>query len=157
MTVTLQASRVQRVGNSRGIILPRKVLSHLGWREGDPVFLSTDGRRLAVSRDPGGPIGDFLDAIRDILGTEVRQVRLLGSYGTPRYRPGESDIDLYIETRSDTPGIRNRLHRAAVDAGLKHGVSFDLTLLTAPQARRSERLGVPYLREVRRGTLLYGA
>lgn len=152
-----RASRIQRVGNSRGLVLPRRILSPLGWKPGDAVFLSTDGRRLTVSRDPGGPPGDFLEAVRDLLGAEVRRVRLLGSYGTPRYRPGESDIDLFIELRRDDPAVRRRIHRAAVDVGLRHGVSLDLTLLTTAEVKRSTRLEVPFLREVRRGTPLHGA
>lgn len=91
-----------RIGNSLCLRLPRKVLASLGLREGSGLFLRVEGDRLVLSRAPEHPkVQAFMEAIRPMLGKGVVLAYVFGSFTTPKFREGRSDIDLYVVVRDD--------------------------------------------------------
>jgi putative addiction module antidote len=56
-------SQLRKIGNSRGILLPREIVSHLRLEEGDPVDIAVDGARIVVTRVVGE--GEDLTTVLD--------------------------------------------------------------------------------------------
>ncbi len=59
-------SRIRKIGNSHGLLLPAEALRHWGLRAGEQVELSFDADRLIVQPARGGR-EDFLKALEEVL------------------------------------------------------------------------------------------
>lgn len=110
-------------------------------------------RRPTLSPAEDAAIREFMRAVRDLLGGDLREARLFGSRA--RGEGNEySDLDIALIV---APGVRRRRHAIydlAYDIGFAHGVELAPLVIDAPQfqelkdrelliARTIESEGVP--------------
>lgn len=74
-------------------------------------------------------VSDFLDGTREILGEDLRAVRLFGSRARGEGTP-DSDLDLALIVTPDGRARRYAVYDLAFDVGLRHGVQLAPTLIT---------------------------
>jgi predicted nucleotidyltransferase len=74
-------------------------------------------------------VSDFLNAVREILGDDLRAVRLFGSRARGEGTP-DSDLDLALIVTPDGRARRHAVYDLAFDVGLRHGVQLAPTLMT---------------------------
>lgn len=90
-------TKVRRVGSSLGVLLPGEVCRAGGLGEGDRLFVGLRDGDLVLSRGPMEPgLAGFLRRVRPMFGKDVLKCYLFGSYAMGGFRPGKSDIDIYI-------------------------------------------------------------
>lgn len=58
-------TKVRKIGNSSGIVIPMNVLRSLGVEVGDELFLTVDMNRVVLT--PGNPSESFEDLLAEIL------------------------------------------------------------------------------------------
>lgn len=117
-------TKVRRVGTSLGVLLPREACESAGLREGDRLFVGVqEGGDVVLAREPQDPgFQEFVDLLRPRFGKEVLKAYIFGSYAMGRFRPGRSDIDIYILARKDcAKGLQEWALRAAFDIERKGG------------------------------------
>jgi len=51
----MRSGKLVRIGNGRGVIIPREVCDRLGLRPGAPLRIETDGDRIVIVPEPEGP------------------------------------------------------------------------------------------------------
>jgi len=95
-----------------------------------------------LSPAEAGAVGEFVARVRELLGTELRHVRLFGSRARGEGHE-HSDLDIALIV---APGGRNRrytVYDLAFDVGLKHSVNVAPLILEEQQfqeLKRRERL-----------------
>jgi len=116
-------TKVRRVGTSLGVLLPREACDSAGLREGDRLFVGLQEGDVVLARQPQDPgFQEFVDLLRPRFGKEVLKAYLFGSYAMGRFRPGRSDIDIYILARKGcAKELQEWALRAAFDIERKWG------------------------------------
>lgn len=120
-------TKVRRVGTSLGVILPRETCESAGLREGDRLFIGVqEGGDLLLAREPLNPeLQAFVALLRPRFGKEVLKAYIFGSYAMGGFRPGRSDIDIYILARRGTAReLQQWALQAAFDIERKGGRSI---------------------------------
>lgn len=151
----ISAVPLRRIGNSRGVLLPRPALRQLSLAEGDRLFVDVSGDRLVLSpAPPYPPLREWVEAMRPLFGERIRLAVLFGSLARGGFDPEESDIDIFVVGRGKR--LEEEVTSREYPIGLKHGVVFSSLVYTPEEVRAMARLGDPFLREVSRGVPLYG-
>lgn len=102
---------VRRVGNSLGVLLPRRAVREAGLREGAPLFLRVRGGDVVLTPRVRDPVLSALrSALLPLFGKKILSLYLYGSYLSPRYKEGKSDVDLFLLLRD----LRTETLRAVV-------------------------------------------
>ncbi|MBI4362260.1 MAG: nucleotidyltransferase domain-containing protein [Euryarchaeota archaeon] len=116
-------TKVRRVGTSLGVLLPGDLCRRLELQEGDVLFAGAREGDVLLSRAPREPeLEEFMRLIRPMLGRDILKVYLFGSYVTGRFRPGKSDLDLYIlAKRGRAPRVQERVLKAVFQITLAGG------------------------------------
>lgn len=105
-------TQVRRVGTSLGVLLPRAACEAAELREGDRLFIGVREDGVLLARKPQDPgLREFVRRIRPHFGKEIRKAYLFGSYAMGGFRPGRSDIDIYILARK---GSGRKLQERAI-------------------------------------------
>lgn len=147
---------VRRVGNSLGVLLPRATLDRLGLREGDRLFLHVrEGEAILTPRVEDPVLSALQAALKPLFGKTVLSLYLYGSYLSPRYKEGRSDVDLFLllrDLRTETLRAVVRKLEAAEEelAGEGRDVRF-----SPLWARREELPKIAILSDILRGVPLY--
>jgi putative addiction module antidote len=62
-------TKIRKIGNSSGILIPASTLAGLGMREGESVDLNTDAGSLVISRSAVGRI-PFIRAMEEVMAED---------------------------------------------------------------------------------------
>lgn len=145
---TSRETVLRPVGTSLGAIIPIQAVRESGIRPGERLHVRAGPGSVTLTRRLDDPAAkEALRLLKPFLGKSVRAVVLFGSYLTRRYRPGRSDIDLFIVVRKRTFELEKRIHRAFMRSPLPFSLAINGT---------SELGLISIMDEVRRGYVLYG-
>lgn len=107
VTVRVQRRQFQRLatvcGNSAHIHVPKETI----------------GAEAVVKGASHPKVLSFVNAIRPMFGKEIALAYIFGSFGTPQFRPGKSDIDVYMAVRSRVRAVEEKIYNIAADLDLK--------------------------------------
>ncbi len=94
-------------------------------------------------------LGDFLDAVRGSLGTEVVDMQLFGSKARGDATP-ESDVDVLVVVRRDESRLIDALYDLLLDACLGHDVYISLKVFSETEYERLNHPRTPFMQNVAR-------
>lgn len=147
---------VRRVGNSLGLLLPREAAERAGVRPGSRLFLrARKGEILLTERVEDPVVSALRRSLKPLLGKEVLSLHLYGSYLSPRYREGRSDVDLFLVLRDLREGTLRAVVRrleSAEEALAGQGREVRFSSLWATM---DELPNIAILPEILRGVPLY--
>lgn len=92
---------------------------------------------------------DFVDAVRDSLGSEVVDVQLFGSKARGDATP-ESDVDVLVVVRRDEPKLIDALYDLLLDACPSHNVYISLKVFSEAEYERLNHPRTPFMQNVAR-------
>ncbi len=146
---TSQETTLRPVGTSLGAIIPTRAVKESGIRPGERLHVRAGPGTLTLARNLSDPAArEAMRALKPFLGRQVKAVVLFGSYLTRRYRPGRSDIDLFIVVEKRTFELQKRISWALGRSRLPF----------SPAVVAKSELGlVSIMAEVQRGYPIYGA
>jgi antitoxin component of MazEF toxin-antitoxin module len=77
--------KLQRIGNSLGLILPRDLVAAADLKEGDPLMLTLHGRRIvAEPATRRATVGDFSSAFEAVVHRHGEAFRLMAEFDRGR-------------------------------------------------------------------------
>lgn len=145
---TSQETVLRPVGTSLGAIIPIQAVREAGIRPGERLHVRAGPGTVTLTRSLSDPAAqEAMRLLGPFLGGRIKAVALFGSYLTRRYKPGRSDIDLFVVVGKRTFELEKRIHRAFKRS------SFPFSLAINEQ---SELGLVSIMDDVRKGYLLYG-
>lgn len=147
---------VRRVGNSLGVLLPREAAERVGIGPGSRLFLRTrKGEILLTERVEDPVVSALRRSLKPLLGKKVLSLYLYGSYLSPRYREGKSDVDLFLllrDLREETLRAVVRRLESAEETLAEQGREVRLSPLWATLGELPK---IAILPEILRGVPLY--
>lgn len=157
MTLT----KIIKIGNSQGIILPKHLLESMNLREGSSLVVDRKGKNIILSGevvDYEKAVRELLRAVKGYLGREILLMVLYGSVASGMARQDEnelSDIDIFAIIKDKE--FEEVLTDISVDVELDNGVIFSIITDTLENARKDYKRGSLYLNEIlKTGRVLYG-
>jgi len=99
-------------------------------------------------------VEELVRKLRDLLGEELLEVRLYGSWARGQAVP-DSDIDLAVVVRHVDPGTWQRVQEQAARLSLEYDLVLSVNLLSQREWEELKRLQTVYARQLQEeGVLL---